>query len=189
MDGHSPHSVHGGGSWGNCGKVSSDFGPSINSASNMTRCPTVQLGTRTEGAQLMGDPGGTETRTRGLRRHSHTGPRRWLPAVVSGFHMILVSGDIPHALLADSSDHSFLWQPRRFRLQAALSGASFPHATFLLLLRLHRTHTQINAPRRAFMPYHHIHLYFINIYTSRHISKHRPAQTLTDRRAVSLTGK
>lgn len=125
----------------------------------------------------------------GLRRHFNTGPRRWLPAVVSGFQMILVSGDIPHALLADSSDHSFLWQLCRFRLQAALSGASFPHATFLLLLLLHHTHTQINVPRRTFMAYHHIHLYFINIYTSGHISKHSPAQTLTDKSAVSLTGK
>lgn len=133
--------------------MSSDFGTSINSASNMSRCPTVQLGTRTEGAQLMGDPSGKETRTESLGRHFNTGPRRWLPAVVSGFQMILVSGDIPHALLADSSDHSFLWQLCRFRQQAALSEASFPHATFLLLLHppITHTHTQINQPRLTFM--------------------------------------
>lgn len=148
---HSPPRVQDGCSWGNCGKVSSDFGTSINSASNMSRCPTVQLGTRTEGAQLMGDPSGKETRTESLGRHFNTGPRRWLPAVVSGFQMILVSGDIPHALLADSSDHSFLWQLCRFRQQAALSEVSFPHATFLLLLHRTHTHTQINVPRRTFM--------------------------------------
>lgn len=36
-------------------------------------------------------------------------PGRCLPAVVSRLPMILVSGDVHHALLAASSDHSFLW--------------------------------------------------------------------------------
>ncbi len=54
--------LHDGSSWENCGKVSSDIGTGVNSASNTTRCPMVQLGTRTEEAKLMGGPrweGGT----------------------------------------------------------------------------------------------------------------------------------
>lgn len=55
----------------------------------------------------------------------------WLLAVVSQLPMILVSGDVHHALLALPSDHSFLWQGQRvLELQAGC--ATFPHAHTLL---------------------------------------------------------
>ena len=62
------------------------------------------------------------------------GPGRCLPAVVSWFQMILVSGDMTSALLAESSDHRFLWQGARG--PAALRCFSTRR-----LLRLRQTHT------------------------------------------------
>lgn len=79
--------------------------------------PQCNLARERRGPSQWEDPSGRVKRTRSLWRHFKIGPRRCLPAVVFGFQMILVSGDIPHALLADSSDHSFLWQPHRFKLQ------------------------------------------------------------------------
>lgn len=104
--------------------------------------------------------------------------------------MILVSGDIPHALLADSSDHSFLWQPHRFRTAAALSRTPFS-TRHLPPPRPHtHTYTQINVVRRTHThtwAYQHIHFYFINTHAPRHNQTERFADT--DRRVVSLVNR
>lgn len=118
--------------------------------------------------------GGRVARTQGLWRPFNKGPQRCLPAVVSGFQMILVSGDMPHALLADSSDHSFLWQPHRSRLQQLWARLLFHTPPFSSSIIY--THTHTNKHMHTPNP----NLFFINIYTPRHIIKHNHEHTLTD---------
>lgn len=167
-----------GSSHGSCGKLSADAGSGINSTSNMIAVPQCSWAREWKGPSYWGDPSGRETPTQCLWRHFYIGTRRCLPAVVSGFRMILVSGDIPHALLADSSDHSFLWQPHRSVLQQLWVRPVFHTTPYFSIIYIHTNKRIQTDTHRHINTYVSISLIYTVLYKRWQTS-----------RAVGLTGK